>query len=145
MTISAARSLWDGSRGLLIACVLVAATAAGVHVYLNGKGVQPPSRDLHAILGASKSASDEDLKKLFRKLAVKWHPDKATPSQRDEHARIFEDISGAYKILTDPLERRIYDKLGDRGVQRWRDGGSNFRMSILKVPFASESRDTTLT
>lgn len=141
---SAGRRLFeDSSRRLLIVCVLVASAAAGVHVYLNGNGslqlklreflsgAQPPSRDLHAILGATKSTSDEDLKKLFRKLAVKWHPDKATSSQRDEHARIFEDISRAYKILTDPLERRIYDKLGNRGVQRWRDGGSNLHMSIF--------------
>jgi DnaJ-class molecular chaperone len=128
----------DSSRRLLLIGVLVAAAAAGVHIYLNGSGVPPPSRDLHAILGASKATSDEDLRKLFRKLAVKWHPDKATPSQRDEHARTFEEISRAYKILTDPLERRIYDNLGDRGVQRWRDGGRNVKNVNLQTQFALE-------
>jgi len=42
--------------------------------------------------------------------------------QKDAHSRAFEDISRAYQILSDSLERRIYDKLGEEGVQRWRDG-----------------------
>lgn len=59
--------------------------------------------------------------RMYRRLALRYHPDKATPSQRDAHARLFDDISRAHTILTDPLERRIYDKLGEDGVQRWRE------------------------
>ena len=53
---------------------------------------------------------------------MRWHPDKAGPSQREAHARAFDHISRAYTILSNPLERRIYDNIGEEGVQRWRDG-----------------------
>ena len=61
------------------------------------------------------------VRRLYRRLALRWHPDKATPSERDAHASAFEAISRAHSILTDPLERRIYDKLGEDGVRRWRE------------------------
>jgi preprotein translocase subunit Sec63 len=86
---------WSMSRLLVAVCLLVAAGAACVKFYqthATSAGLHPSeaSGDFYAILGASKSSSDAELKKRYRKLALRWHPDKATPSQRDQHARAFE-------------------------------------------------------
>jgi len=68
------------------------------------------TRDLYNILGITKSASPDDVKKAYRSLARRWHPDK-NPGDTQAAAR-FKDINEAYRTLSDPEKRRRYDRLG---------------------------------
>lgn len=67
-------------------------------------------KDYYNILGVDKSASQEDIKKAYRKLAVKYHPDK-NPDDKNAESR-FKEISEAYEVLKDPEKRKKYDQLG---------------------------------
>ncbi|MCY4527358.1 MAG: J domain-containing protein [Anaerolineaceae bacterium] len=67
-------------------------------------------RDPYQVLGVSRSASDEDIKKAFRRLAKRWHPD-ANPDKPQAETR-FKEISSAYEILEDPEKRKLYDRYG---------------------------------
>src|SRR6516162_7349535 len=70
----------------------------------------PPKKDYYGILGLKKSASQEDIRKAFRKLARKHHPD-VNPGDKKAEER-FKDISEANDVLSDPKKRKIYDQLG---------------------------------
>ena len=65
------------------------------------------SRDYYEILGVSRSADDEDLKKAYRQLALKYHPDR-NPGDKEAEQK-FKDASEAYAVLTDK-SKRAYDK-----------------------------------
>lgn len=67
-------------------------------------------KDYYKILGVSKTASQEDIKKAYRKLAVKYHPDKNQDDKKAEER--FKDIAEAYEVLKDPEKRKRYDELG---------------------------------
>ncbi|MCE2489062.1 MAG: DnaJ domain-containing protein [Anaerolineae bacterium] len=67
-------------------------------------------RDPYKVLGVSRNASDEDIKKAFRRLAKRWHPD-ANPDKPQAEAR-FKEISSAYEILEDPEKRKLFDRYG---------------------------------
>jgi molecular chaperone DnaJ len=69
-------------------------------------------RDLYEILGVSKNASAEEIKKAYRKLARQYHPDK-NPGDTEAEER-FKEIQGAYDILSDPEKRKQYDQVGPR-------------------------------
>jgi molecular chaperone DnaJ len=68
-------------------------------------------RDYYEVLGVGKSASDDEIKKAFRKLAVKYHPDKA-----DGDETKFKEINEAYEVLKDKQKRQRYDQFGHAGV-----------------------------
>ncbi|KAF4098444.1 hypothetical protein G5714_020474 [Onychostoma macrolepis] len=72
-------------------------------------------RDFYEILGVPKDASDEDLKKAYRKLALRFHPDKnCAPGATDA----FKAIGNAYAVLSNPEKRQQYDQCGDQALQR---------------------------
>lgn len=73
------------------------------------------------ILQVPKNSSDVDIKKSYRKLAMKWHPDK-NPNNVEEAARKFQEIGEAYDVLSDLEKRAIYDQFGYEGL---RDGVPN--------------------
>lgn len=71
------------------------------------------AKDLYNILGIDKTASDDDIKKAYRKLAIKWHPDRhAGKSDEKEAEEKFKDINEAYQVLSDPDKRRQYNTFG---------------------------------
>src|SRR4030066_2240823 len=74
------------------------------------------ARDYYNILGMSKNASDEEIKKAYRKLAMKYHPDK-NPNKKEAEER-FKEISEAYAVLSDPEKRKQYDAFGKEGFQQ---------------------------
>ncbi|XP_004394995.1 PREDICTED: dnaJ homolog subfamily C member 5G [Odobenus rosmarus divergens] len=69
---------------------------------------------LYAVLELKKGASPEDIKKAYRKLALKYHPDK-NPGDA-QAAEIFKEINTAHSILSDPKKRKIYDRHGSLGI-----------------------------
>lgn len=69
------------------------------------------AKDYYASLGVAKDASEQDIKKAYRKLAVKFHPDKNPGDAKAEER--FKEISEAYAVLSDPEKRRNYDQFGD--------------------------------
>eukprot|EP01056_Protomagalhaensia_sp_Gyna25_P001819 Protomagalhaensia_sp_Gyna_25__1818@NODE_1960_length_1382_cov_58_170514_g1614_i0_p1_GENE_NODE_1960_length_1382_cov_58_170514_g1614_i0NODE_1960_length_1382_cov_58_170514_g1614_i0_p1_ORF_typecomplete_len385_score40_14DnaJ/PF00226_31/5_8e26GntR/PF00392_21/0_13PapA_C/PF16911_5/0_18_NODE_1960_length_1382_cov_58_170514_g1614_i0931247 len=71
----------------------------------------PTSRDLYKRLGVSRHASQEEIKRHYRKLAMRWHPDK-NPDDRDNATEKFRLISQAYECLSDESKRRDYDRFG---------------------------------
>ncbi|MBE9077233.1 DnaJ domain-containing protein [Romeria aff. gracilis LEGE 07310] len=77
-------------------------------------------KDYYAILGVSKTASADDIKKAFRKLARKYHPD-VNPGDKSAEAR-FKEVSEAYEVLSDPENRKKYDQFGQYWKQAARGG-----------------------
>jgi curved DNA-binding protein len=76
------------------------------------------AEDYYQILGVEKKASADDIKKAYRKLAVKWHPDKNPNNKAAEEK--FKKISEAYAVLSDPEKRQQYDNVGsDQFSQRY--------------------------
>ena len=67
-------------------------------------------RDYYEVLGVAKDASEEDIKKAYRKLAKKYHPD-MNPGDKNAEAK-FKEASEAYAVLSDPDKRRQYDQFG---------------------------------
>ena len=78
-------------------------------------------RDYYEILGVSKNASDDEIKKAYRKLALKYHPDK-NPGNKEAEEK-FKEISEAHAVLSDKQKRARYDQFGHAGVGG--NGGSN--------------------
>ena len=72
-------------------------------------------KDYYSILNVSQNASDEEIKKAYRKLAMKWHPDK-NPGDNYAEAK-FKEASEAYEILKDPQKKQTYDQFGHTGFQ----------------------------
>lgn len=71
------------------------------------------TRDYYEILGLSKDASAEDIKKTYRKLALKYHPDRNKEAGAEEK---FKEISEAYAVLSDSEKRSQYDRFGHAGI-----------------------------
>ncbi len=79
-------------------------------------------RDFYEVLGVEKTATDEELKKAYRKLAKKYHPD-ANPDNKKEAEEKFKEVSEAYETLSNPQKRKMYDQFGPDGPQGF--GGGN--------------------
>src|SRR5207237_10109103 len=71
-------------------------------------------RDYYEVLGVNRDAAEEDLKKAYRRLAMKWHPDRNPENPRaEEH---FKEAKEAYEVLCDAQKRSAYDQFGHAGV-----------------------------
>lgn len=77
--------------------------------------------DYYKLLGISKSASQDEIKKSYRKLAMKYHPDK-NPDDKDAEKK-FKEINAAYDVLKDEKKRKIYDTYGEEGINQAAGGG----------------------
>ncbi|MBX3663306.1 MAG: molecular chaperone DnaJ [Burkholderiales bacterium] len=79
-------------------------------------------RDYYEVLGVNRDASEDDLKKAYRKLAMKWHPDRNPDNPKaEEH---FKEAKEAYEVLTDAQKRAAYDQFGHAGVDPSAAGGA---------------------
>lgn len=79
-------------------------------------------RDYYEVLGVSKTATDEELKKAYRKLAKQFHPD-ANPDNKEEAEAKFKEVNEAYETLSDSQKRKMYDQFGHEGPAGF--GGGN--------------------
>ncbi len=84
-------------------------------------------KDYYNILGVSKNASQEEIRKAYRKLAVKYHPDKNQGDSQSEER--FKEINEAYEVLRDPEKRKKYDRLGANWKQFGQEGTGGFDFS----------------
>ncbi|KAM6215806.1 dnaJ homolog subfamily B member 8 [Rhynchocyon petersi] len=75
--------------------------------------------NFYEVLGVQSNASQEDIKKAYRKLALRWHPDK-NPDNKEEAEKKFKQVSEAYEVLSDSKKRSVYDRAG---WDSWRAGG----------------------
>ncbi len=73
-------------------------------------------RDYYDILGVSKTASDDELKKAYRKMAMEHHPDMVKEGDKKAHEERFKEINEAYQVLSDPQKRKMYDAYGHAGM-----------------------------
>lgn len=71
--------------------------------------------DYYNVLKVKRNATEEDLRKAYKRLAMKWHPDKNPINKKEAEAK-FKQISEAYDVLSDPQKRRIYDIYGDEAL-----------------------------
>lgn len=72
-------------------------------------------KDYYKILGITKDSNEEEIKKAYRKLALKYHPDKNQESNAEEK---FKEIAEAYEVLTDKKKRETYDRFGEEGLKK---------------------------
>src|ERR687885_1415795 len=87
------------------------------------------TKDLYKVLGVSKEASQEEIRRSYRKLARKHHPDANRDDPKAEER--FKEIQHAYEILSNPEKRREYDEgprtfFGSQGTRQGRPGGAGF-------------------
>jgi len=80
------------------------------------------------LLGVAPTADDNSLKKAYRKLAMKYHPDK-----NPEAGEKFKEISMAYEILSNPEKRRLYDQAGEQGIKEGGSGGGGFSSNPMDI------------
>ncbi|XP_037613343.1 dnaJ homolog subfamily B member 6b isoform X2 [Sebastes umbrosus] len=81
--------------------------------------------EYYQTLGVQKHAAQEDIKKAYRKLALKWHPDK-NPDNKEEAEKRFKEISEAYEVLSDENKRNTYDRYGKDGLSAGGGGGGHY-------------------
>lgn len=77
------------------------------------------NRDFYEVLGVSKTASADEIKRAYRKLALEYHPDR---NKSKEAAEKFKEVTGAYEVLSDPQKRQTYDQYGSAAFEQ----GSGF-------------------
>ena len=75
-------------------------------------------RDYYEILGVQKAASLQEIKKAYRSLALKYHPDRVPEDKKKQSEEKFKEISEAYGVLSDPQKRKMYDQYGHAGIDQ---------------------------
>jgi len=100
--------------------------------------------DYYSILKVVKTATKEEIKKAYKELARKWHPDK-NPDNQEEATRKFKQVSEAYQVLSDDAKRRVYDNEGKEGLfQEAPTASSSRRNRNREYSFKRPSEDADI-
>src|SRR2546422_4440513 len=98
-------------------------------------------RDYYEVLGVDRNADDEEIKKAYRKQAIKFHPDKNPGDKTAEEE--FKALGEAYEVLSDPQKRALYDQYGHQAFDRrsgaWRGGGFHDPFEVFREMFGGGS------
>src|SRR5881397_1176128 len=97
--------------------------ARGPHEPSGGRAARVRSTDYYGILGVPRDASEADIKKAYRKLAMDYHPDRNKSHDAEER---FKRLTEAYEVLRDPDKRAAYDRYGEAGLRRGASAGAGF-------------------
>ena len=92
-------------------------------------------RDYYEVLGVDSSASDQEIKKAFRRVAMKHHPDRNPDDKKSEEK--FKEAQEAYEVIGDGDKKAAYDRFGHAGVDGNSGGGGGFDTSVLVMPLAT--------
>ncbi|KAM9307325.1 dnaJ homolog subfamily B member 5 [Pholidichthys leucotaenia] len=95
--------------------------------------IKPTGKDFYKVLGVTPESNEDEIKKAYRKLALKFHPDKNSDADAEDR---FKEIAEAYEILTDPKKKSIYDQFGEEGLK---NGGNIFRNNFPSDPHSTFS------
>lgn len=93
-------------------------------------------RDFYAVLSLGREASEDEIKKGYRKAAVKWHPDKWSSkpeAEQKEAEEKFKAAAEAYEVLSDKSKKEVYDRYGEEGLKAGRGGGSSTSSGIVPM------------
>eukprot|EP00746_Dinoflagellata_sp_MGD_P149170 gnl/MRDRNA2_/MRDRNA2_81245_c0_seq1.p1 gnl/MRDRNA2_/MRDRNA2_81245_c0~~gnl/MRDRNA2_/MRDRNA2_81245_c0_seq1.p1 ORF type:complete len:217 (+),score=61.39 gnl/MRDRNA2_/MRDRNA2_81245_c0_seq1:102-752(+) len=92
----------------------------------------PVDTEYYEVLGVNQDVSDGELKKAYRKAALKWHPDK-NPDNAEHAAKMFQTVSEAYGVLSDPQKKAYYDQNGKAGLNQTKGDSSEFGPGSVTV------------
>src|SRR5881398_1179264 len=93
--------------------------------------------DFYSVLGVERQASDDEIKKAYRKLAMQYHPDRNNGAKDAEEK--FKEITEAYDVLRDPQKRAAFDRYGEAGLRG--SGGAGFHHVDLSEALGIFMRD----
>lgn len=97
-------------------------------------------RDFYEVLGLTKGATDAEIKSAYRKMALKWHPDR-NQDKKDEAEKQFKEINEAYQVLSDPQKKQTYDQFGHAAFDPASGmGGNPFGGGFRQGPFSYSYR-----
>ena len=94
-------------------------------------------RDYYEVLGVSKNASDDEIKRAYKKMAIKYHPDR-NPDDKEAEAK-FKEAAEAYDVLRDPQKRARYDQFGPEGVNGAGGFGGVLMNGVKRGLFSNEA------
>ena len=100
-------------------------------------------RDYYEVLGVDKTADEKEIKKAYRKLARKYHPDVVEEDKKEEATEKFKEISEAYAVLSDEEKRARYDQFGHAGMEGFTNDSVPADQG-LAVPVQEEEATFTL-
>jgi curved DNA-binding protein CbpA len=126
------KSVYSTKRLAVICSILLVALLSSSFVTAaSGRSRQQQKRpaakndsdDYYGVLGLKRNAKQKDIKKAYRKLALKYHPDKVPEEKKKESEEVFMRVSEAYSILGDEKKKVVYDKYGKQGLDVMERGG----------------------
>src|SRR5689334_14058240 len=91
----------------------------------------PSMADFYGTLGVPRTASDDDIKKAYRKLAMQYHPDRNGGSKEAEEK--FKEVTEAYDVLRDPQKRAAFDRYGEAGLRGGGGGGAYHHVDLSEA------------
>jgi DnaJ-class molecular chaperone len=101
---------------LLTLCLAIVIMFSVAEAAKGGKKAKK-ERNYYDVMGIKKNASEAEIKKAFKKNAIKYHPDKNLDDPETAKEK-FQEVANAYEVLSDPEKRRVYDLGGSEGVQQ---------------------------